>query len=264
MKPIHAFWFVAEAAAETIAMSPVLLICFASRSTWLVPIALESAWLMKMLRQAGASESYVTTAIFFAIACLRVGQSADASVAETISAFAPFVIAAWIAGSCDAAVACVPLVSLPCSFNSASAFNAPPDLKLSEVVKYGLPRFFGMTKTLRPVFSDDAAVAVASTITPSRQMNPIDVTCFMKRPFIFRPFVTSNDWGYVRARTMRSWAVARTSRARIRHLLEIGGRVRPKEWRTLGRDGHRDELRGDDFDLVIAPFLDQLGRRTGI
>ena len=94
MNPIHAFWFVADAAAERIAISPVLLICFASRSTSLVPIALESAWLMNMLRQAGASESYVTTAIFFAIACLSVGHSADASVADTSSAFAPFVIAA--------------------------------------------------------------------------------------------------------------------------------------------------------------------------
>ena len=50
----------------------------------------------------------------FFIACLRVGQSADGvGLADTMSAFAPFVIAAWIAGSCDAAVACVPLVSLP-------------------------------------------------------------------------------------------------------------------------------------------------------
>jgi hypothetical protein len=63
MKPIHAFWFVAEAAAETIAIWPVLLICDASRSTSLVPIAFESAWLMKTLRQAGSSESYVTTAM---------------------------------------------------------------------------------------------------------------------------------------------------------------------------------------------------------
>ena len=66
-------------------------------------------------------------------------------VADTMSAFAPFVIAAWIAGICDAAVACVPLVSLPCSFSAFSAASAPPDFTLSEVVKYGLPRFLGMT-----------------------------------------------------------------------------------------------------------------------
>jgi hypothetical protein len=94
MKPIHAFWFVADAAAETTAISPVFPIWLASRSTWLSPIAFESAWLMNTFRHAGASESYVTTVIFFAIAVLRVGQSADASVADTISALAPFVIAA--------------------------------------------------------------------------------------------------------------------------------------------------------------------------
>ena len=57
MKPIQAFWFVAEAEAETIAISPVFLICDASRSTWLVPIAFVSAWLMKRSRHFGASES---------------------------------------------------------------------------------------------------------------------------------------------------------------------------------------------------------------
>jgi hypothetical protein len=62
-----------------------------------------------------------------AIACFSVGQSADASVAETMSALAPFVIAAWIAGICDAAVACVPLVSEPFAFSSFSALSAPPD-----------------------------------------------------------------------------------------------------------------------------------------
>ena len=34
-------------------------------------------------------------------------------MADTMSAFAPLVIAAWIAGICDAAVAAVPLVSFP-------------------------------------------------------------------------------------------------------------------------------------------------------
>jgi len=48
---------VADAAAETIANSPDFPICFPSRSTWLVPIAFESAWLMNRCRHAGASES---------------------------------------------------------------------------------------------------------------------------------------------------------------------------------------------------------------
>src|SRR5437773_5583717 len=125
MKPIQAFWFVADAAAETTAISPVLPICLAIRSTWLVPIAFESAWLMNTFRQPGASESYVTTVILRAIACFSVGQSADASVAETISAFAPFVIAAWIAGIRDAGVAAVPVVSAPLSLISYSSFSPP-------------------------------------------------------------------------------------------------------------------------------------------
>src|SRR5215211_6222599 len=109
MNLIHVFWFVADAAAETTAISPVLLICFASRSTSLAPIPFEFAWLTKRFRHAGASESYVMTVILRAIACFSVGQSAEASVADTIRAFAPFVTAAWIAGICDAAVAWVPL-----------------------------------------------------------------------------------------------------------------------------------------------------------
>ena len=57
MYPIQAFWLVAEAAADTIAMSPVELICFASTSTSLVPIWAVDAWLMNRFRQPGASES---------------------------------------------------------------------------------------------------------------------------------------------------------------------------------------------------------------
>jgi hypothetical protein len=37
---------------------------------------------------------------------------------------------------------------------------APPDFTLSAVVKYGLPRFFGMMKTFRPVFSAPEAPAL--------------------------------------------------------------------------------------------------------
>src|SRR6266536_2070376 len=93
---IQAFWLVAEAAAETIAMSPVLLICLASRSTSLVPI-----W----------------------------------AVEDTMRAFAPLLIAAWMAGICEAGVAWVPLVSVPVAPSVFSAAIAPPDLALSAVVK---------------------------------------------------------------------------------------------------------------------------------
>src|SRR5262249_37965900 len=100
------------------------------------------------------------------IADFSVGHRADASVAETTSALAPFVIAAWIAGICDAAVAAVPLVSVPFSPSFFNAASAPPDFTLSAVVKYGLPRFFGMTKTLSPFFrgfAEDAANAIGTS-----------------------------------------------------------------------------------------------------
>ena len=123
----------------------------ARTSTSLVPICAVDAWLMNRLRQVGASESYVTTVTPLAIAAFSVGHSAVGSVAETIRTFAPLVIAAWMAGICEVGVAEVPLVSVPVSPSSDNAASAPPDLTLSEVVKYGLPRFFGITKTLRPV-----------------------------------------------------------------------------------------------------------------
>ena len=50
-----------------------------------------------------------------AMAAFRVGHSAVGSVADTISALAPLVIAAWMAGICEAGVAAVPLVSVPVS-----------------------------------------------------------------------------------------------------------------------------------------------------
>jgi len=86
-----------------------------------------------------------------------VGHSAEGSVADTIRTLAPLVIADWIAGIWEAGVAAVPLVSVPVSPSAWSAASAPPDFTLSEVVKYGLPRFFGMMKTFSPVFSDPEA-----------------------------------------------------------------------------------------------------------
>jgi len=85
------------------------------------------------------------------MAAFSVGQSAVGSVADTISTFAPLAIAAWIAGIWDVGVAAVPLVSVPVSPSADSAASAPPDFTLSAVVKYGLPRFLGMTNTFKPV-----------------------------------------------------------------------------------------------------------------
>src|ERR1700721_3187340 len=96
-----------------------------------------------------------------AIAAFGGGPSADGSVADTMSALAPLVIAGWRAGICEAGVAAVPLVSVAVSPSVCRAAMAPPDFTLSAVVKYGLPRFFGTMNTLRPVFSPPEAPELA-------------------------------------------------------------------------------------------------------
>ena len=84
----------------------------------------------------------------------RVGHSADGSVADTMRD-----VGALGDRRLDRrdlrrrAVAAVPLVSVPVSPSAWRAASAPPDFTLSAVVKYGLPRFFGMTKTFSPFFS---------------------------------------------------------------------------------------------------------------
>ena len=80
-----------------------------------------------------------------AMADFRVGHSAVGSVADTIRMLAPLVIAAWMAGICEAGVAAVPLVSVPVSPSCCSAAIAPPNLALSAIVKYWLPSCLGMT-----------------------------------------------------------------------------------------------------------------------
>src|SRR5450432_1489255 len=94
-----------------------------------------------------------------AIAAFSVGHRAVGSVADTTRALAPLATAAWMAGIWEAGVAAVPLVSEPLSPSCCSAARAPPDFTLSEVVKYGLPRFLGMTNTFSPVFSAPEAAA---------------------------------------------------------------------------------------------------------
>ena len=54
-------------------------------------------------------------------------------VADTMSAFAPLLIAAWMAGICEAGVAAVPLVSVPVSPSVSSAEIAPPAVAVSGV-----------------------------------------------------------------------------------------------------------------------------------
>src|SRR5262245_50573750 len=83
---IHAFWLVAFAVADRIAISPpsgptaseISLIC-----DWAMPSAV--AWLMNRSRQFGwVSESYVTTFAPAWRASLRAPQIASLSLADTM------------------------------------------------------------------------------------------------------------------------------------------------------------------------------------
>ena len=63
----------------------------------------------------------MTTVIPRFIADSSVGHRAVGSVADTMSTFAPLLIAAWMAGICEAGVAAVPLVSVPVSPSASRA-----------------------------------------------------------------------------------------------------------------------------------------------
>src|SRR5215471_11645423 len=95
-----------------------------------------------------------------AMADLSVGHSAVGSVADTMRMLAPLVIAAWMAGSSDAGVAAVPLVSVPVSPSSVSPAMAPPYLAVSATVKYCAPRSLGITYAARPFLRAPDAAAL--------------------------------------------------------------------------------------------------------
>jgi hypothetical protein len=58
---IQAFWLVALAVAERIAISPLLSICLAIDSTWFLPTSSVVTWLMKTLRASGATSESMPT-----------------------------------------------------------------------------------------------------------------------------------------------------------------------------------------------------------
>src|ERR1700712_5077508 len=122
---IQAFWLVALAAADRMPMSPVELICLASRSTSDVPMVSVSAWLMNRwlgVDPQDRSESKDTIAMPFLAAWFSVGQSADGSLAAMTIAAALAWMAAWIEGICAAAVSWVPLDTTTLPPSSCSAF----------------------------------------------------------------------------------------------------------------------------------------------
>src|SRR5579885_762156 len=145
MKPIQVFWFVAVLAAERIAIWPVLLICWASRSTSLVPICVLSAWLTKTVRASGStSESKLTTLMPWAIACLRAGATALGSSPEMTMALTCCSVSVVIKGICAAALALDGPTCWNFPFRSFAA-SWPPE---AAVVKYGLLTCLGRNAIL--------------------------------------------------------------------------------------------------------------------
>ncbi len=84
---IQAFWLVALAEADRIAISPASPISEAMMSTWTLAMPSAVAWLMNRLRQSAVvSESKVTTFTPAVMASFRASQIAALSLAETRSA----------------------------------------------------------------------------------------------------------------------------------------------------------------------------------
>src|SRR6478736_5585794 len=81
---IHAFWLVALALAERIAISPASPIWSAIMSTWTLAMPSVLAWLTNTSRQDGSvSESKVTTLVPASLAWFSESHSALGSLAET-------------------------------------------------------------------------------------------------------------------------------------------------------------------------------------
>ena len=135
MNPIQAFWFGAEAAADTIAIWPAA-VDLLGQQVHLAGPDLGRGRLVDEQVAAGRGVGVVGDhGDALGHRRFSVGHSAVGSVADTIRALAPLVIAAWMAGICEAGVAAVPLVSVPVSPSALSAASAPPDFTLSAVVK---------------------------------------------------------------------------------------------------------------------------------
>src|SRR5690348_9741384 len=101
MAAIQAFWFVALAAAERIAIWPESVpMLWTSRSTSEVPIFSVSAWLMNRWSGHVTSESNETTLMPAAWACFSDGHRADGSLPAITMASAWAWIADWIDGIC--------------------------------------------------------------------------------------------------------------------------------------------------------------------
>ena len=123
---IHAFWLVALALADRIAISPEPPICSATSSSCTFAMPSEVAWLMNRSRHSGSvSESNVTTLVPASRASLSASQIADGSLADTISAPTPCWAAVLMYCTCASGLAVSGPTSSMDAPSSSAAFSAP-------------------------------------------------------------------------------------------------------------------------------------------
>ena len=123
MTLIQAFWLVALAVAERIAISPLLPICLAIDSTWFSPTSCVVTWLTNTLRASGAtSESMPTILMPRCAACLSAGATASGSLPAMMIASGFCWTAALMIGIC---------VDAPASVGPEMRFEPPSSLSAS-------------------------------------------------------------------------------------------------------------------------------------
>src|SRR3954464_13126114 len=159
MTLIQAFWLVALAVAERIAIWPLLPICLAIDSTWFLPTSCVVTWLTNTLRASGAtSESMPTIFTPFCAACLSAGATALGSLPAMMIASgfcwtAELMIGIWV----DAPASVGPVIRFepPSSFSasstpegSASSWGFPGCVGIEAVVIPFLIGAFGSTLLL--------------------------------------------------------------------------------------------------------------------
>ena len=123
MTLIQAFWLVAFAVADRIAISPLSPICLAIDSTWSLPTSSVVTWLMNTLRASGAtSESMPTTFTPRCAACFSAGATALGSLPAMMIA----------SGFCWTAVLMIGIcVDAPASVGPVIRFEPPSSLSAS-------------------------------------------------------------------------------------------------------------------------------------
>src|SRR3954465_4614333 len=148
MTLIHAFWFVALAVADRIAIWPLSPICLAIDSTWFWPTSFVVTWLTNTLRAPGAtSGSIATTLIPRCAACFSDGATAFGSLPAMMIAAGFCWAIELMSGTCDDPPASGEPWRRAAPPGSLAASTAPECSNPS----YGLPSCLGIETIFRPL-----------------------------------------------------------------------------------------------------------------